>query len=645
MKIKRIISSVIGAAVLVSSLSLTTGCSLQEFFTGEKIEEPAKKVLTNREWLNMVNDAYGTGSDDGDPVDEAKEWGIIGEDEEIDLDAPVNDNFVSSTLARAAGYADADSSQEEIERAVQEHGLRTDGEDLSDPDSAMNALENIREDMVHPHFEDHREIILADNVVDMSRSLRIDDMRIIGDTITMPLDSADRLDKDSVFVLPGEKYGDEAAYKVIAIVDNGDDTADIKCVPASLCEVYKSVNVSGHFPADLNGFEPAQNGFVTVLRKNSGSVNNFSGYDKEKLMSEENDSIDFSAQLGSGCTVKISLKDIILNTKIDWCDNGSGAPDIKRIFLSADYISDVSLETTEDESSEKDSIAEARSFLTELPMEIGRVPVHICDGLTLNLDLSLAVNAEGELSVKVKTGETNGFEMKGAKFRTVNSVLDLTDIRTERRSWAYTTMNIAVGMDYLLNDEDFVSLDITSGPDVNGESEVHNGAAEDGEKLVCIDVNGFMKVLMNARFCNAVTAATGLDPVMKLLDLEGEKSRIKWEGLHYENGKRVAHCTFEENKEKETSDEETTTLPKGIFSLKTTYISICEGESAAIELRSLPSGYTEADLEWKSMDTSIVTVDSKGNITAVAHGNSGVSVSTKDGKYFANCAVVVKNAG
>ena len=116
MKIKRIISSVIGAAVLVSSMSLTAGCSLQEFFTGEKIEEPAKKVLTNREWLNMVNDAYGTGSDDGDPVDEAKEWGIIGEDEEIDLDAPVNDDFVSSTLARAAGYADADSPQEEIFR-------------------------------------------------------------------------------------------------------------------------------------------------------------------------------------------------------------------------------------------------------------------------------------------------------------------------------------------------------------------------------------------------------------------------------------------------------------------------------------------------------------------------------------------------
>ena len=641
MKAKRLLSSALGAAVLLSSVSFLSGCAtLQEFFTGQKFdEEPVQQSMTNREWLSMINDAYGTDSSEEDLVEDAKEWGIIGEDEEIDLDAPADDQFVASTLARAAGYADTESSYEEIKRAVEEHGLNS-VEALSDPQNAQNALEKVQEDMVHPRFEDRREIQLADNVIDLSSRLNVKDIKMTGDTVTLPLNIADGLDMFSVIILPGEKYGDEAAYKVKTIIDNGDDTADVRCIPAGLCEVYKSVNVSGHFPVDLNDFVAADSGNVTV-QKSGAIAGKFTGYSREKLMSEKNDSINFTAQLYDNCTVSVSVKDIILNAKIDWSANDAGSPDIKRVFLSADYISDVDIEYTGDENAEQDKAAAAIGMSFPESMEIGRVPVHVCSGLTLYLDLSLTANAAGDLSVKVKTGETNGFEMKGVRFRTVNSVLDLADIRAERHSWAYTTVNIAVGMDYLLNNEEFLSLDMTSGPDVSGEATLHNASGENDEKLLCLDVSGFMKVLMNVNFSDAVSSGNGLDPSMKLLDLDESRSRIKWEGIHYENGKQVAECSYKEKTDKKES-EESTTLPKGIFSLKTTYISVNEGESAAIGIKSLPSGYSEEDIIWKSLNPSVASVDAHGNITAVSGGTTGISASTKDGKYTGSCAVIVK---
>ena len=659
MKKKRKISSMIGAAVLALSMSALTGCdmTLQEFFTGEKIEEEpvVNQAMTNREWLDMVNDAYGTDSDEGDLIQDAKDWGIIDEDEEIDLDAPVDEHFAATTLAKAAGYVDMDATDEEIEQAIEEHDIVCNEEVLSDPEKVQEVIEKVQEDMVHPQFEDHREIELADNVYDLTDRLRNEDIIVSGDTVTMPYSCAETLDKDMVFILPGEKYGDEAAYKVIAIIDNGDDTADIKCTPATLCEVYKRVDISGHFPVDLNEFEVADDDMVEICRKND-SVSAYSGYNKEKLMAQESDSIDFCTQISEDRSIRVSIKDIVVNAKIDWSADESGVPDVKRVFLSADYISDVSIEEKEDHDKQP-----SLSMFPLLPSEIGSVPVHICDGLTLYLDFSLSTNIEGKPVIKVKTGETNGFEMKGAKLRTINSVLDLADLKAEGESWEFTTLDIAVGMDYLADNEDLLIYEVTSGPVVRGdvtEHEIKNDkkdskksdkkdskedkkdddkADEKTEKIVCVDVSGFLKVDMNVRLCDEILGSSKLDPVTKLLELDEKKSKVKWKNIHYENDKKVSVCTFEEKKDKEDTD-----TARGIFAIETTYLSVYEGETFTVGISSIPSGYTEKDIVWTSLDPSIVSVDANGNFKAESSGATGINVATKDGKYKSNCAVIVK---
>ncbi len=54
-----------------------------------------------------------------------------------------------------------------------------------------------------------------------------------------------------------------------------------------------------------------------------------------------------------------------------------------------------------------------------------------------------------------------------------------------------------------------------------------------------------------------------------------------------------------------------------------------------------PSDASDASVTWTSSDTSVVTVDKNGKLTAVKDGTAKITVTTTDGKYTADCAVTV----
>lgn len=65
-----------------------------------------------------------------------------------------------------------------------------------------------------------------------------------------------------------------------------------------------------------------------------------------------------------------------------------------------------------------------------------------------------------------------------------------------------------------------------------------------------------------------------------------------------------------------------------------------EGKSNII-VTKIPAGYTPEDLQFKSSNEKIVTVDTKGNFMGIAEGSAIITISTKDGKYKAYCAVTI----
>lgn len=72
-----------------------------------------------------------------------------------------------------------------------------------------------------------------------------------------------------------------------------------------------------------------------------------------------------------------------------------------------------------------------------------------------------------------------------------------------------------------------------------------------------------------------------------------------------------------------------------------TAIFLNVGEEAVVSAIIAPSTATNKDIEWKSQDESIATIDSLGRITAVGAGDVVISVQSKDGAYKAYCVVSV----
>lgn len=55
-----------------------------------------------------------------------------------------------------------------------------------------------------------------------------------------------------------------------------------------------------------------------------------------------------------------------------------------------------------------------------------------------------------------------------------------------------------------------------------------------------------------------------------------------------------------------------------------------------------PSDASEKGVKWKSSDTSVAKVDSKGKVTALKKGTATITCTTKDGGYKATCKITVK---
>ena len=85
----------------------------------------------------------------------------------------------------------------------------------------------------------------------------------------------------------------------------------------------------------------------------------------------------------------------------------------------------------------------------------------------------------------------------------------------------------------------------------------------------------------------------------------------------------------------------TVVIPVASVSLNKTELTIEKGKSETLTSTVSPSDATDKTVSWKSSNTSVVTVDQNGRVTAVGAGSAVITVTTKDGSKTATCNVTV----
>jgi len=76
-------------------------------------------------------------------------------------------------------------------------------------------------------------------------------------------------------------------------------------------------------------------------------------------------------------------------------------------------------------------------------------------------------------------------------------------------------------------------------------------------------------------------------------------------------------------------------------SLNKESVNILVGEIETLTVTITPENATNKDVTWTSSNTSVATVSTKGEVTAVSEGTAYINAATKDGGYQARCTVTV----
>ena len=88
-----------------------------------------------------------------------------------------------------------------------------------------------------------------------------------------------------------------------------------------------------------------------------------------------------------------------------------------------------------------------------------------------------------------------------------------------------------------------------------------------------------------------------------------------------------------------------TTVPVTGVTMNPTSKTMSVGENATLSATVAPSNATNKNVSWSSSASSVVSVDSSGNIAANSAGSAVITVTTQDGNKQATCNVTVTSSG
>ncbi len=256
----------------------------------------------------------------------------------------------------------------------------------------------------------------------------------------------------------------------------------------------------------------------------------------------------------------------------------------------------------------------------------GRVP------LTLNQTSSVGCeikNGKMRMIQEFDHSHNNQFKANTGLSSGIQFALNLTSLRlmdASLNAGAEATFKTSL---HLYQDDEYDVVETDVGVDVMDEL-----ADGNTNVLVCSDLSANTVVYLKMNSAKSQLGKIGFTKRINLM----KQSLLPKGKTHLENFQFVSKCT---RKQREQGTKlETLTVTKKI-KLKDYSMVVHVSKAKKIEIIGLPEGYTKDDLEYVSHQETVATTDANGNVIGKSAGSSVITISTKDGKHYIKCNVIV----
>ncbi len=282
-----------------------------------------------------------------------------------------------------------------------------------------------------------------------------------------------------------------------------------------------------------------------------------------------------------------------------------------------------------------------------------RIPVPQAPLLALNVSLDLYIYASGKAQIVLSQKNEAGFEVRDGHMRLIRSVEK--DRKAEIRASAGCTAGIVTAL--AMANLNLMDIRLSAGVRADASAVMHlydhNGRKSavqsqapadltdemaDGNEnvLVCTDLNGSWILDMTVNSSGSAASRLGLSRTVHILNADNAPLFPK--GLqHFENGIAMDACTRHERfaplADLQVPDSD-------VIGIDTYALTLKPSETASISITELPEGYTMQDVTFVSLDPSVASVDTAGNVTGIRTGSTRIIVKTSDG-HETGCSVLV----
>lgn len=656
--------------------------------------EKKTSAINNGEWLKIIIDKlnivdytqkpYFINIDENNAyfivVQKAVDWNILKQDSQIDLQKPLTREFVAYTLINLA--------HNDIETVQCKDANQSIYPDHLSKAVALGLFEVDKYDLVHPKQEvmEQEAKIYLDKMYDYINNYHLDTPKktLVYQEGIVDLTDYIEEQKENVIILKENNLDlvigdiisfnllDEKCFKKI----NDIDDRKIYLTDCEFQDIFEESDLDLETEIDFNDATIETNGSIIAndyyeqasfdYRQNEIEIKGFKlsyqiDHDQLHLKVLKKTEHGFNIYAETNIydmkhTVrfkhqKTNIEDAYF--KLDYKSNE--ALGIKRLKYHDLFIKDISLNQTDLLNSYLAKFQNNNIIDEIIPLLTVKFPIPDVPTMYLKFQIQLHMYANGRMEISLQNQHCMGLEIKNNHPRFFNNHQRDIDFIV-KGSLGFTTRLMAIVEICRFNILDLV---LEGGIKASMQTTVHlyddqnnlqsfaseipldylNELAQENKGLHCcgdLKLNWVLDVIFNSN--RSFMGKIGLGKTFNIINERNGQINPP-NKTHLENWHFVDQCTYQQGKQ--NSEFALDQVKTDQITLNDYALVIKENSRKKIKILGLPEGYKTDDLVFESSDINVAIVSSKGFVSGKNHGNTIITIKTKDLKYEVKCNILI----